>query len=216
MNKCHPEFSKWLKSLKCMGNMNKNYTSETQLPRHSFDMWTPFIEAPIFSPSFLAPTVVSHTHWTVKIWRLKLEALQFAAFGEARKVSVQSPSTFAPGKKGPEASKTDCAAKITPISLDCMVGVSKETVTFPSRGAAPIGAETMTFSFWTQQPAKNSLIGRTTVVFTSAGKSTVVPLFPLILPPSCWQTGMVVVVLLVVVLVVQVVVLVVLLGWYGR
>ena len=206
MNKCHPEFSKWLKSIKII------------LLRHTFrDTRLTCERRSLRHPSFhhLSWPLVSHTHWTVKIWRSKAEALQFAAFGEARKVSVQSPSTFAPGKKGPEASKTDCAAKITPISLDCMVGVSKETVTFPSRGAAP-NKETITFSFWTQQPAKNSLIGRTTVVFTSAGKSTVVRLFPLILPPSCWQTGMVVVVLLVVVLVVQVVVLVVLLGWYGR
>jgi len=37
INKCHPEFSLHLKSSICMGHINKNHTSETHLPRHSFD-----------------------------------------------------------------------------------------------------------------------------------------------------------------------------------
>lgn len=126
INKCHPEFSLHLKSWICMGHINKNHTSETHLPRHSFDTF-----AVNWSTHLSWQIHVSHTHCSRKnpIWEKK--ELHSTASGEARRVSVQVPLTTAPGKRFSSIVNGLSEGKATPTSLDCMSGVSKKTVKLP-------------------------------------------------------------------------------------
>ena len=126
INKCHPEFSLHLKSWICMGHINKNHTSETHLPRHSFDTF-----AVNWSTHLSWQIHVSHTHCSRKnpIWEKK--ELHSTASSEARRVSVQVPLTTAPGKRFSSIVNGLSEGKATPTSFDCMSGVSKKTVKLP-------------------------------------------------------------------------------------